>query len=421
MRPDIVPALAKMPGVLRFVDDLWDGIQQGHSGIVVTNSAMQAGGLWHVLDHRRGASELDIVSLDAAEMKGASPCQALAGSLSIALPPAGRDRVAWLLQCGQLPEVMLVHGLDSLPEEERQAWLGLFVDWSKAASQSSSRLDPLRRLWGIVVLRQGDVLPDPDVWLDIHWWPPRLSLLEMHLLCRTENDESALGLWRESVLPALAGTDVELLEALWDVVDKEIDVIWARLFSVARQRQWTQERLAKWGALELLQKPHFIPFGAVGDVDMANKHRALWAERIIVESPEYGGQVSSAALAVLGRRDIVHFRLWRGQVAQILPALEALRLEICQALTSHWGRDWPLRWRESPAEDKRANIKDNPMMTGWGHLQILLSDVEDLAEMKYLWPMVARARSMRNRLAHCLPASYADYVSILQAPLAVKN
>lgn len=211
-------------------------------------------------------------------------------------------------------------------------------------------------------------LPASDVGLAMHWWWGIISALEVRLLCRLLNGKAddAATLWREHLLPSLTGGDVVLADFLWDSLQGTEDDLYGRLVSFAEGRDWTSERLRPFWAGQAFEAR--APINGGGRLAVPEYTRSLWALGAVQVTPEYGMELSSAALAQLGRRETVRHRVWRGEAGLLLPLLDGVRLRLCARLTRLFGSDWPLRWRRPESLEEMSAVAKDPFACQLGHL-----------------------------------------------------
>ncbi len=228
----------------------------------------------------------------------------------------------------------------------------------------------------------------------------------MRLLCRGSDSDSAIATqWREHMLSSLAGGDLALVEDLWGA-DLDLADLLPRLSAFGAERGWTAESLRDWGAEEWTANGLMRRYDEVARPPEAG--RTLWAQGALYWTPEYGPELHTAALALLGWREELKHRCWRGQAALLLPMLDDLRLQICADLTRRYDRDWPLMWYRTGAAEE-AELTADPFACEWRWLERALSYCPD-RQTKGRWLEAARqARLLRNELAHYRPISFTHF------------
>lgn len=317
----------------------------------------------------------------------------------LARPPArspAYDLPQFLADHHDLPEIIIVAGLDELGSA-RARWLHFFGEWAQASHSLLSTGGPQpSRLLTTLCLADGDDLPPDETRLRRHWWWALPSRLEMALLCRLRADQEgeAIGprhLWREAILPALAGNDPALLEFLWDDVFGSFDHLLDRLAGYAAACDWTPETLRRWGIHDY-QRRRAAPRRPER---LDNTGRRLWARGVLGYTPEHGPALSSAALAAVGDSETIHHRLWHGQAALTLPLLDQFRRDACRQL----------------AGSRRDAFGDGDIME-WGDLLAILRSATT-ANLRALADQVDKARITRNALAHYHLIHYQEYERLL--------
>lgn len=101
---------------------------------------------------------------------------------------------------------------------------------------------------------------------------------------------------------------------------------------------------------------------------------------------------------------MLRHRLWRAQVALMLPLVDRLRLAVCSWIGQRHEEDWPLLLGAPKDPFEREAVADDPFACQWGHLVEVLRAPE-LRELHALQPTARVARDIRNQLAHqrCVP------------------
>lgn len=327
--------------------------------------------------------------------------------------------VQTFLQTTDLPDLIIISGLERLEAEVQQTWLDFLLLWQEAAhaiKSAEGRNMPCLLLF--LPLEVDNLrLPQADTGLLVSWWWSLPTVLEVQLLCRLSEGGEMLELtgneaWREAILAELVGNDLPLLDYLWDYVFEPPKKIIECLAHYARQRGWTQAKLESWGVPSLVQGSGVsrqllrAPLAA---------HRSLWAEGLLSRTPERGVEVSLAALVVLKRLDQVKHRLWRAQSRLILPILDEWRLEICAALTQQYGREW-VDWGPTPQTEEQKKQREqarlDPLTTEWGALKWALFR-QPMPETERFLKQVTWAQKARNILAHYQLVSFETYEQLL--------
>lgn len=308
-----------------------------------------------------------------------------------------------------MADVLHIEGLESLSREASMEWINFCDSWFLFCQ----RLSGTGRFPGALCIitfasHLLPTIPNSSVNLAVHWWWGFPSSLEIRLLCRmtsTEGEWNSFGRWREYLLPSLAGGDLLLADYLWDKAHGDQEDVVKSLRSFAEQRNWNGEISKSLG-----QK---IP-----QISVEQKYRnqslspppalyPFWAYGVLNWSPEYGTELSSAALAVHGDLGEIQHRLWRGQAELLLPVIDSTRLILCMHLTRLYGSNWPTRWKLPIQQEEVEAVRKNPLSCQLGHLRCLLKNY--IASQRCWIPLVDILHSMRNRLAHYYPVAYQDF------------
>jgi hypothetical protein len=399
---DFTSLLRELPSVQQFVRAITEDLAGHRSVVVLLPAIVETDLVWSMLErelwHRNFAVEE--VRLDELP-KDNPPAPALGDALRVAWPPAARDLAA-LLSCPDLPEIIVLEGIEALPTTLQDGWLRFIAQWADASQDLPGRESPPPVICAIV--RSSHVAAgtvSTNVRLGLHWWWQFPSALEVRLLCRLAGSGRAEGRaeqdWQEHVIPAFAAGDLELVVRLWDARLSTAEQVVCCVRELAGDRGWTAECLQAWGVLEFRNRAGRN--GATLNQPPAGL-RVLWAQGALQASREYGVELHPSALCVLGQEAELQHRLWRGQAELILPALDAIRLELCRHLTSIYGEGWPLRWERPQHADAEEALQQTSLACGWGYLEHLLRNRVELARERRWLSLVAPAVRARNDIAH---------------------
>ena len=288
--------------------------------------------------------------------------------------------------------------------EQRRCWLRIASAWAEAlrAGREGPPLCLVLPATGAL-----EALPREDIGFGQHWWWGLPSVLEVQLLCR-EREPAPVTFedrWREHLLPALAGGDLSLLEALWDCPPQTEAEVLEQLCGYAIDRGWSQACLqAERALITWRHHPHrFMQVIGGPPTDL----RGAWAAGWLAWSPEFGLEPHSAVLAALGCVQELRHRLWRGQLGLVLPMVDAARIDICVALAETHGSDWPHlpNWPrpEDPEECNRLDVDAGTAQIGF--LDTLFRQAPwapgPNPTLRTRWqPVLMALRSCRNESAH---------------------
>lgn len=408
----LATSLMQMPTARQLLDQLLEDLQFGRSvlGLLpegVDPSRLRSA-LWDGLGHwHLHTQEVFISQLDAP-MPAAALGQALGVNWGAATVPRTVENL--LRQTG-LPEILFLDGFDELAEENRVQWLQFMVQWAQvcqgrhSTDEGDSEIPP-----ALCLLAQASKVPHPppltNVKLSIRAWRGIPTTLEMRLLCRlaSEQDTAPLSRWREHTIPAIAGSDLDLGDYLWDQEYRTGVQLAHVLRAFAQERGWDQAELEAWSV-------HNLPRSAASWLESRPLPPDLyqaWARGIVHWTPEYGLECHSAVLALLNRQEALDHRLWRGQAEFLLPQIDETRLALCDHLNRSYGQDWPHRWQKPETDRELQEVINTPFACQWGHLRSLLQRRELSAERR--WQRLANySWWIRTELAHYRPIALKDY------------
>lgn len=408
--------LARLPSAVGAVQAVADDLCAGRSVIWLLPAGLESEAIAALLRAELWRRDADADALWLPDLGRDRPlAPALADAFQLAWPTPETPRTVDILLAmrPQLPDVIILDGLAELDGARRADWLDFCARWAEAGKRHAQ---PGQAGTALCVLAPAaaalDCLPEPAAFVSVRWWWAIPSALEILMICRQENGcagDDSEARWREMVWPALAGNDLRLVECLWDRPVPDVPALMTSLAAYAVERGWTCEEATV--ACELAA-PGTLGGSATAGMAPPEAVRSAWARGLISWTPEYGLELHSAAAALLGQTGEIAHRLWRGQVALLLPAVDRLRRRICQELTDRHGHDWPTRW--FPPEDERdaAAVRADPIACELGHLAALLRECAELRVPASWGPVAMHLKWLRNELAHYRPIGYFDAVSL---------
>ena len=239
--------MTQLPSVQAFIRNIVGDIADRRSVVVLLPITVDPDWLWSLLDAELWRRHF---AVEQVELTGLSTMDGPAAALGQALrvtwpsPSAPRD-VASLLACKNLPEVIVLDGIESLDESGQRLWLRFLLQWAQLSQNLPNQ--PSAPPVFCAILRSARIPPNTinsDVRLAVHWWWGFPSTLELKLLCRLAGAESSSRRseiqWQEHLLPALAGSDIALLERLWTENTASSDQVVSCIQELAQERGWTR-------------------------------------------------------------------------------------------------------------------------------------------------------------------------------------
>lgn len=416
MNADFESAYLQLPSIQQFTANILDDLLRRRSVLLLLPTGVNPEQVWANIRPwlvQRGdwVEEIDVSSFADGE-SGLMPVEVLSQAFGLEWKSLETPRTLQNLLCiGKLPDVLRLTGLDELTGEQRGMWFELLSRWGEASQQLVNVGEIPTAL--CMVVRAKDVLrliPDSNVYLAIYWWWGLPSILETRLLCRLVNSSeswSPSAQWREYILPSITLGDQELINYLWDKVEGDYESIKQHLVIFSEQRGWTIDLLQSWGIDQFNNSHPNYHHQLVSP----SRYPLLWANGVVYQTPEFGLEVHTAAIAALGRFDVLKHRLWRAQSELLLPIIDDIRLRICGYLTEVYGEDWAFRWNYPNSIIEAEAVADNPFAVQWGYLEYLLMKHNRFKSERKLIPIVSTSRGVRNEIAHYRPISYRDYES----------
>ena len=401
--------LMETPGAVRLLDRLRDDFASRISLLLLIPSSVDMNiismAIHDKLAHYFDITEVDLTRLDTMDMSG---------TLGQTLEAEGRTdgsprTLSALMTASGLPDVIHLSGFEKLDIHSQEAWRDFLLEWSKAMPSliNQSRRPP--SLCFPLYAQNLVVAPAySELFLKVRWWWGVPSACDVHLLCRLEHlgsEERLLSQWREHLLPALAGSDIDFADYLWDRLETSFEDFVESCKEFARMRGWTPSCLEAWNCHSVTETIHtrIAPLHYLPE-----RNYSLWARGVLTYTPESGLELHTAVLAALNLDNSLRHRFWRGQVALLFPVIDGLRLKICRILTDTYGTGWPLRWYSPQNDWEQDAVVSNPTTCELGHLKYLLRSDELRLERRFL-SVVSHAHSIRSRLAHYEFVSFDDY------------
>lgn len=407
--------LYQLPAVQQFVRTLLADINAHRSLIVLVPA-----GVDHIRLQQIVRAELDRQGGWAEDV--ALPPAASDGPITVLSEALGATRTApdrpWTVEHlhealeGRPQAIFLGHG-DEQAERQIERWFRLMSEWAEHSQGMAGRSEEPTAL--CMFLPAGAALrsiPATNVYLAVRYWWMLPSTLEMQLLCRLrhgDEDRDSASLWREHVLPSLAGSDAALVDCLWHESEVAADALLARLKAVAAARGWTPQRIRSIGGDALVRDSGALEASYARP---PQGYVALWAHGLLSVTPEYGIELHVAALAALDRTEEIRHRLWRAQARALLPLIDHVRLQICEEFTRVYGRDWATRYRLPPSDEEEQAVRDSPLACQWGHLEWLVKNCGELRAASRWRSLISLCRWVRNEIAHYRPVGFRDFESL---------
>ena len=325
-----------------------------------------------------------------------------------------------LARCLDLPSIILLSGSWTLEGSLLGACIDLITDWATAPLPSDLGFYPTSSAL-CAIFKATDALDLPldprSPKLSIrHWWGFP-SALEVRLICRLESliraQRGATARWREHLLASLAGNDLSLVQTLWDCAELSVEQIYDRLVRDAHDRGWTASALERWGVDYFLNGDHSSH--SQSSSPDTPRLRILWANGVLSCTTEDGLELHSSALAILGQRDQLEHRVWRGQSTLLLPVIEAIRSRLCDGMTRKHGPGWP-NWYAAKRPD---TFSDGPesLTCEISHIENLLKTSRRDSEEQAWLAVAHNARVLRNRLAHGQTVAFGEYQKLIRDSL----
>lgn len=419
----LIPLLPQVRSIQRVLEKLYDDCINGKSTLLLVPEGIRPSDIWNLLREVLWQNTITFEEIQADSMVNSSnPISTLIDIFGVDIPINQPYTVQNLFHyASALPRVIHIDFLDMLNSSNTQSWLTLLQRWAQATQSWASLGRDRCCLCFIMPLSVAmELIPLTDLYLSVYWWWGFPSALEMRSLCRIYDETSPathLSRWREHLIPALAGNDLALSEHLWQRLHLSQREVVQELQQYAAQRGWTAARLQEWGAKTLLLGLKEDGFGDL--IAPPFQLVELWKRGVLCSTPEYGLEIHSAALAVMGRVEVIQHRLWRGQVVLLLPLIDHIRLAVCEHLTRVYGDDWPVRWHLPDSNEAEIAIRASPLACQIGYLLWLLENCTAFRGEHRARVLITQALYLRNRIAHYQPVDFNQFIELLRKKASV--
>ena len=288
--------------------------------------------------------------------------------------------------------ILLPEDADWTDSELSKSWYAAMEIWAKDAQGFRSKGSSLPPIF---LCHRGNsmVTPPPgNVSLVVEQINRRISLLDIRQYIRRFMDgEDRLRMeWGEFILPALAGTDIEAIEYLWEDCFYSFSSVFNRLVELAKNRKWDSIK-----------------------AESVDSEFASEMEGLTLWSHETGLRCNAAILAATQDRAAVERWFWRGQVELLLPKIDEVRFFICSKFAELLEPGWELEYAP-PSGRELDLVKQNYLNCQLGQLELVAQTAPLNVQIKYdLVALAYRARLIRNELAHGHPVMFEAYQNLV--------
>lgn len=398
--------LRHAPSVQQLVSAIVEGLSNERSILVMIPDGIDGNTLDEWITDALRADGLSVNTISVI-WEPDEPLEVLERSYCVTWPDIQAPRTTRTLQTileanADIPRVLVLTGLHGCVPARIDAWVRFVSEWAAAAHAQTNGHRSRIALCAVVPASYGITAgTGSDTYLETHEWFGAPSQLELCMVVRAacgRRAETLEGVWRATMLPSLAGTDLALIDELWDCILEDIDAIVATLEAYGHRRGWEPEiveraRLLHNGLSVINARPATPP----------NAWRSLWTMGAADWTPEHGPEAHSSVLALTGDIEQLRHRIWRAQSALLLPYLDQLRLAVCRRLEQRWGKKW-IALSKHPNAATQASLEADPLSVEWGHLYHVCRNRD--AELLQL---AAEARDIRNKIAHYDPVMFPQF------------
>lgn len=329
------------------------------------------------------------------------------------------------------PDVLILRDLAHLPEITASEWARFVSNWISYMKSLSADDDDPRALFIPTpdLDFPGLVEEEPTLLRRSYWgW---IGDAEMRLLARELSHSRSISVpdrrWVETSFVGVVGSDVELLQWLVDGIHDGLSVagIVQLLISYGQFRGWDEvlEQVRDTTDWANGHWPDWAesPTGAV--MGPPAPGRLLWSRGLLHKDQYEGTCLHSAAVAMQGNRPLIEHRIWRGQTRTLFPVLDAVRLELCQFLSTRYPR-----WKSyvytgsGPTGSNAAVLRGDTKIDEYPAIVAFLDGLQQrYRALRRLFEAAQTLRDCRNDLAHYNPLAKKQFDLLWRAVETCRN
>lgn len=335
-----------------------------------------------------------------------------------------------ILMSPECPNVVILHGLESIHAESRQLWISFVNEWLRHSKNYVCHGWDKKAL--LLLMEDSSLLENicSEPGWDVNWYWNWITKTETNivLLCLLlgSNIMERWKPWLEAILSELAGPDLDLLEWLCQsyVQMTDSESILNLLCSYSEKK----------GFLSEANKTDFRKYhgSAVNgnETPPENLYR-LWEKGIVNYTPEEGLFFHSAFLAAVDEKQTILHRLWRGMARYLFPLIDQARIKLCTAFSRKYTDEWKDHCKREKEHDEQlygntCAIKDKDRESIFTELRGILSFLYQKGytynnRYSRLYDEVKRLRDSRNVLAHGSLLDREEFMKTLEAALYVQD
>ncbi len=329
--------------------------------------------------------------------------------------------IADIMTAENLPEISLVLGVHECADQEQDLWCKAINEWvseGKKNQASSIYQTPA----ALLIPLHNTTLEErlvADVFLGLEgvwgWYSQAELRLIARSTCRDLSFSTEEALWAQYVFVELAGLDPDLLKWLLlnSSIRNEVAELIDSLCSYGEKQGWDKQWLTQ-----------TLSTGYTGNLARQRNSTLcpprslipIWEKGILNGTPEDGILLSSAALAMLGRKHELEHRVWTGQARLLLPLLDEARRKSCLYLLEQF-QDWPAYCKEQAGAYGRgeADEIDDSGLAEYVTIEAFLNKRSwNNPRSKHLLDSVHKLRLVRNQLAHYRALSGEEFTNTLK-------
>jgi hypothetical protein len=391
-------------GPRKFVTSVLDDLRDGRNAVLLLSPDVSPRMIVDAVGSEASLRREDFTAISASD---SDPLLTVLNALCLPSDTCNSaDGLAAICALKGLPQFVILEDLSECGPQVQLAWLNWFLKWAAVGKRIAAGLHYRPR---ICIALSAAVAPQivDDIHVAVHRWWSVADAADVQTFMRFDRngqEPTTATAWEDAVIGSVAAGDLLLAAALIGRCDSE-RVISESLNQYARQNDWTAAEL------QATRSWVFRHGATVGDLTAfpipPPDGAALWRRGLLQQTRQWGTEISTAALAVLGLQHEVRHRIWRAQVSIAFPVIDLLRLRVCSDLVRRHGSTWPSY--VPPDDERESQAMADPMCCGLGHLEALLFCAPQLRNDRRWLPAIRHARAVRNELAHYRLISLSDF------------
>ncbi len=428
MIPEQLENFLYLPAPNKKLNELIDDICQGISVICTLPEQINPVAFYSVIDKkcRKNGLSCEILDDDCDML----PENYIAQGYGIRISPGEQFSVEKFFDDDSIADVLIIK-LSELSSIMVQQWVRFLKKWSGYARTYQARTKKFPKVL-ILITNQTELARKvkEDVYLKSYYFWGWFSTLELLLVAKSIVVEQGLtfeeGLWVESVIVELAGTDPELFYWLF-VHDRFTDTNTPEgmiqqscelLIEFCKEKGWTKESISTLFDTGWNNWCKYNAFAKKRPLTPPQELDDLWHAGMADWNDGDGVFIHSAVLALMGDTATLEHRIWRGQIRVLFPVLDRIRKEICKYLNWSYKQKWVTfcETHKDPYNPYDVTYQNGITVTEYNVITDFFRLNESNSQvLRGLWVNIDKLRQARNKLAHSEFLCWVEFSRLIKA------